>query len=189
MFDVFFQPFCKFENFQDKKLEGKKKMNGQWRWKGSCVDPLVKNLGWGEAASPGRWRKRRDCFGYVICLCRAALGLHCRVCAFFSWEEWEPLLGCGAWGSSFQWLLLWSRALGFVGSAVWLLGSGAQAQQLWHTSLLAPWHVGSSWIRGQTHVSRTGRQILYCWATTEALYSRDIVSKFTKSLQPPYGKI
>ena len=29
MFDVFFQLFCKFENFQDKKLEGKKKKNGQ----------------------------------------------------------------------------------------------------------------------------------------------------------------
>ena len=25
-----------------------------------------------------------------------------------------------------------------------------------------PWHMGSSWIRDQTHVSRTGRQILYC---------------------------
>ena len=28
MFDVFFQPFCKFENFQDKKLDGKKKWMG-----------------------------------------------------------------------------------------------------------------------------------------------------------------
>ena len=42
-----------------------------------------------------------------------------------------------------------------------LPGSRAQAQSLWHMGLLAPRHVGSSWIRGQTHVSCIGRWILY----------------------------
>ena len=34
--------------------------------------------------------------------------------------------------------------------------------------LVAPGHVGSSWIRGQTRVSCVGRQILYHWATRKA---------------------
>ena len=34
--------------------------------------------------------------------------------------------------------------------------------------LAAPWHVGSSRIRNQTHASCIGRQILYPWATREA---------------------
>ena len=42
-----------------------------------------------------------------------------------------------------------------------LLGSKAQAQQLWPTGLVAPWHVRSSHIRHRTHVSFIGRQILY----------------------------
>ena len=35
--------------------------------------------------------------------------------------------------------------------------------------LVALWPVGSSWIRDQTHVSCTGKQILYHWATRKAL--------------------
>ena len=42
-----------------------------------------------------------------------------------------------------------------------ILGSRAQAQQLWHMGLVAPWHVGSSHIRDRTHVSCIGRKILY----------------------------
>ena len=38
---------------------------------------------------------------------------------------------------------------------------GTWAQELWHTGLGAPWYVGSSWIRDQTHVSCIGRWILY----------------------------
>ena len=37
--------------------------------------------------------------------------------------------------------------------------------------LVAPRHVGSSWIRDQTCVSCFGRQILYHWATREALFT------------------
>ena len=38
----------------------------------------------------------------------------------------------------------------------------------WHTGLVALWHVGSSQIRDQTHVSCIGRWILYHGATREA---------------------
>ena len=55
-----------------------------------------------------------------------------------------------------------------VGHGLWVLGfqllqlpgSRAQAQQLCRTVLAAPRHVGSPWIRDQTHVSCTGRRIL-----------------------------
>ena len=50
---------------------------------------------------------------------------------------------------SLQWLLLWSTV------------SSARAQNSWHTGLVGPWHVESSWTRGrQTHVPCIGRQIL-----------------------------
>ena len=42
-----------------------------------------------------------------------------------------------------------------------LPGSSAQAQQLWHTGLVAPRHVGSSQTRDLTCLSCIGRQILY----------------------------
>ena len=44
----------------------------------------------------------------------------------------------------------------------------AQAQQLWHTGLVAPRHVGSSQTRARTHVSSIGRQTLNHCATREA---------------------
>ena len=43
----------------------------------------------------------------------------------------------------------------------------AQAQQLWLTGLVAPWHVGSSQTRARTHVPCIGRQILNHCATGE----------------------
>ena len=59
-------------------------------------------------------------------------------------------------GFSFQWfLLLWStgsRACGL--QELWLPASRAQALQLWHMGLVAPWHVGSSWSWDRTHISR-----------------------------------
>ena len=45
---------------------------------------------------------------------------------------------------------------------------GAQAQQLWLTGLVAPWHVGSSQTRARTRVPCIGRQILNHCATREA---------------------
>ena len=93
----------------------------------------------------------------------AAWGLHCCVWAFSGCGEGGySLLRCA--GFSLQWLLLWStgsRSTGFS-------SCGTQAQQLWHTDLVAPRHVGSSRARAQTHVPCIGRWILNHCATREA---------------------
>ena len=79
---------------------------------------------------------------------------------------------------SLQWLLMLrstgSRRAGFssCGSRaqqLWLVGSRAQAQQLWHTGLVARRHVGSSRTRDRTHVPCIGRRILNHCTTKEAL--------------------
>ena len=44
----------------------------------------------------------------------------------------------------------------------------AQAQQLWLTGLVAPWHMGSSQTRSRTRVPCIGRQTLNHCATREA---------------------
>ena len=48
-----------------------------------------------------------------------------------------------------------------------LAGSRVQAQWLWRTGLVAPWHVGSSRTRNRTRVPCIGRQILIHCATRE----------------------
>ena len=77
---------------------------------------------------------------------------------------------CGERGFSLWWLLLLgstgSSPTGFTCCFTWtgslrLMGSRAQAQQLWHTGLAAPWRAESSQSRDQTHVPCTGRWILY----------------------------
>ena len=50
---------------------------------------------------------------------------------------------------------------------MWLAGSRAQAQELWHTGLAAPRHVGSSWTRARTHVPCIGRWTLNHCTTRE----------------------
>ena len=79
-------------------------------------------------------------------------------------------------GFSLQWLLLlWRMGFRHVGFSscgmraqqLWLAGSRAQAQQLWHTGLVALWHVGSSQIRARTRVPCIGRRILNLCATRE----------------------
>ena len=105
-----------------------------------------------------------------IYLFLAALGLHCCVQAFSS---------CGEQGLLF---IAVHRLLIAVASLVaehglqmrglqqlWLTGSRSQAQQLWHTGLVVPWHVGSSWTRARTSVPCIGRRILNHCATREAL--------------------
>ena len=83
---------------------------------------------------------------------------------------WGLLCGCGVWASHCRGSSGWgagaaghasfsSRGSGAQQS--WLLGSGAQAPDLRHTSLLAPRHVGSAQFRSQTHVSWIRRWILY----------------------------
>ena len=49
-----------------------------------------------------------------------------------------------------------ARALGHMGSVLWLQGSRVWAQQLWLMGLAALHRVGSSWIRDRTRVSCTG---------------------------------
>ena len=100
---------------------------------------------------------------------RAGATLHCNMqashCSGFSC--------CGA------------RVLGTQASVVvacglqslWLTGSRAQAQELWHTGLVAPRHVGSSRARARTRVPCIGRWILNHSATREALPLFFIVKK------------
>ena len=103
----------------------------------------------------------------------AALGLCCCVRAFSSCGEWRLLF------------VVVRRLLIAVASLVteqgsrrecfsscgtraqqsWLVGSRAQAQQLWHMGLVALWHVGSSWTRVRTRVPCIGRRILNHCAT------------------------
>ena len=61
---------------------------------------------------------------------------------------------------------------------LWLVGSKAQAQQLWHTGLVAPRHVGSSQSRARTCVPYIGRQILNHCATREVPAFTFCLSKF-----------
>ena len=51
---------------------------------------------------------------------------------------------------------------------LWLVSSRAQAQQLWHTGLVALRHVGSSWTKARTRVPCIVRWILNYCATREA---------------------
>ena len=70
------------------------------------------------------------------------------------WLRWVfvavwALLQLRCAGFSLQWLLF-LRSTGCKASRLqwlWLLRSTAQAQQLWHTGLAAPWRVGSSQTR------------------------------------------
>ena len=81
-------------------------------------------------------------------------------------------------GFSLRWLLLLrstgSRhagvsSCGTRAQQLWLVGSRVQAQQLWHTGLVAPRHVGSSRTRARTRVPCVGRQVLNHCTTREAL--------------------
>ena len=67
----------------------------------------------------------------------------------FSWRRAQVLgpegfSSCGTWGQQ-----------------LWLPGSRAQAQQLWHMSLAALQHVPSCWVRDRSPVSSIGRRVLY----------------------------
>ena len=79
-------------------------------------------------------------------------------------------------GFSLRWLLLLrsmgSKCTGFSSCGtwaqqLWLAGSRAQVQELWHTGLVAPRHVGSSRTRARTRVPCIGRWILNHCATRE----------------------
>ena len=98
----------------------------------------------------------------------AALGLRCCVLAFSSCGKWRLLfvVVCGLLvevASLVAEHRLWAHRL----QQLWFAGSRVQAQQLWHTGLVAPWHVGSSQSRARIRVPCIGRQILNHCATRE----------------------
>ena len=60
-----------------------------------------------------------------------------------------------------------SRRAGFISVTHGLSSCGTQAQQLWHTGLVAPQHVGSSRTRDRARVPCIGRWILNHCTTRE----------------------
>ena len=81
------------------------------------------------------------------------------------WRAWATTLHCGARASHCGgFSCCGAQALGMWASVVVVHG----LQQLRHTGLVAPWHVGSSWTRSQTCVPCIGRWILNHCATREA---------------------
>ena len=84
-------------------------------------------------------------------------------CAGFS-LRWPLLLrSTGSRHAGFSSCSTWAQQL-------WVTGSRAQAKQLWHTGLVAPQHVGSSWTRARTRVPCIGRWILNHCTTREVLF-------------------
>ena len=83
----------------------------------------------------------------------------------------ERFSGCGAQASHCSgFSRCGGQVLGCMGlQKLQLPGPGAQAQELWYAGLVVRRHVGSSWIRDRTRVSRLGRWILHHQATREAL--------------------
>ena len=124
---------------------------------------------------------------------------------FYFWLPWVFVAACGLFSGCVEWGLLFvavcglligwllllqstgSRRVGFSSCGtwaqqLWLTGSRAQAQKLWHTGLVAPRHVGSSRTRARTRVPCTGRQILNCCATREVPKMKLNVAKFIRIL-------
>ena len=105
------------------------------------------------------------------------LGLHCRVgfSLVVKSGSYSPVAVCrllitvASPGAEHR--LRGSQASGSCGPGaqeLQFLGSSTQNQQLRHTGLAAPQHVGSSQIMDQNYVFCIGRQILYHRATREA---------------------
>ena len=103
------------------------------------------------------------------------------VCARFFVAAWAFLSSCLEWGllsSSGAWASHWvgysceHKLKGTWASAVATYGLSScsspalEHRQLWCKGLDAPRHVGSPQIRGPTHVSFIGSQILNRWSTT-----------------------
>ena len=123
----------------------------------------------------------------IIYLFLIALGLHCFVWAFSSFREWGPLILI-ALASPVVELRLW-----VVQASVVMLGelsscsSQVWGQKLGYPGLVAPKHVGSSRTRDQTCVSCVGRQILYRWATREALWWNSFIPVFNKQFSSAFN--
>ena len=99
-------------------------------------------------------------FMYVcMYVCMAVLGL--RFCA-------RAFSSCGKRGPLF---IAVRGPLTITASRCRAQAPDAQAQQLWLTGRVAPWHVGSSQTRARTRIPCIGRRILNHCATREALQS------------------
>lgn len=99
-------------------------------------------------------------FLFYFCLCWALL-----LWGFFSGCTGQGSSAGAGRGSSWRWSP--RGAQGF--QALRLLGSRAEARQLWRVGSVAPQHRGSSWIRGRARVPCICRQVLNPGATGEAL--------------------
>ena len=108
----------------------------------------------------------------------AVLGLRCWAWAFSGYSEqrllFAPvcrllLIAVASFVADYRLQTQGLQELWFVSSVVVAPGSRVQAQQLWHTGLVALPHVGSSWTRDQTRVPYISIQILNQWTTREAL--------------------
>ena len=93
---------------------------------------------------------------FILFLFLAVLGLRFYARAFSSCGERGPLF------------IAVRGPLTIVASCCGAQAPDAQAQQLWLTGLVTPWHVGSSQTRARTRVPCIGRQILNQCATREA---------------------
>ena len=92
------------------------------------------------------------CMGFsLIAVSRGYSSLHC---TGFLLQGLVLLRRTGWRAPSFSSCGTWARQLPF-------LGSKAQAQQFWRMGWVAPWHLGSSWIKDHTWVSCIGWWILY----------------------------
>ena len=104
-------------------------------------------------------------FIYFICIILATLGLHCCPRAFSSWGKWELLfVAVLRLLTVVASLVVEHRLQEHTLQELWCRGSIVVEPGL--SCSVACW---SSWTRDQTHVSCTGRRILYHWATREAL--------------------
>ena len=96
-----------------------------------------------------------------LSLVMASGGYSSLQCAGFSLQQLLLLRSTGSRHTGFS-------SCGTRDQQLWLVSSRAQAQQLGHTGLIAPWHVGSSRTRARTHVPCIGRRILNHCATSGA---------------------
>ena len=96
------------------------------------------------------------------------LDLHCCAGAFSSCAEQGLLSSCRVQASCCSGLSCHRPHYCTWAGSLWLLGSRTQAQKLWHTGLVPPQRMESSWSKEQTSVPCIGRQTLHHWITREA---------------------
>ena len=81
---------------------------------------------------------------------------------------WEDVLekGMATHSSIVAWRIPWTEEAD--SNSPWGRKESDTTERLTCLGIVAPRYMGSSWIRGWTHISCTGRWILYQWATREA---------------------